>query len=263
MHIVPDLNKDGKDDIIIEDYGFYPYYYYDAILRGGFPIDTIPAWGLNTQNEGIELDHIVPLGDVNGDGFNDFMTNTFTVPHDIKLWLGGRNLHKVADKTWYGKDCTDGGFGSFFGSVGDINGDGVNDIAIGGLHCPSECEPGTIYIFAGDTSVHADTITSIKKDNIIQPIGYKLNDPYPNPFNPSTIISWQLVIRSIVQIKLFDILGREIGILLNEEREPGNNKIEFNASKYNLTSGVYFLQLEVYDKGKILYKETKKLNYIK
>jgi hypothetical protein len=269
MHITDDLNKDGKSEIIIKDYGLYPYYYYSAILKGGFPIDTIPVWGLNTQNQGVNAD-VTELGDVNGDGFPDFISQTFAPPDapNIKLWLGGRNIHTIADKTWYGTDCSygnDPGFGRIYAAVGDVNGDGTNDIAIGGYLCnpPQDCEPGSIYIFNGDTSVHADTITSINGKNINPPTGYKLNDPYPNPFNPSTIISWQSSITSRVQIKLFDILGREVAVILYEERQSGNNKIEFDASKYNLTSGVYILQIELFYKGKVLYKESKKISYLK
>jgi hypothetical protein len=261
MSITADLNKDGKDDIVIRDYGFYPYYFQYAVLKGKFPIDTIPSFGLNTQNQGIDLDQMIPLGDVNGDSFNDFMCNTYSSPHYIRLWLGGRKIHEVADKIWYGTDP--GGFGRICGAVGDVNGDGVDDIAIGEVYVYPECAPGKIYIFGGDTSVQADTITSIKVNKLIKPTGYKLNDPFPNPFNPSLVISWQSSFKGRVRIKLFDILGKEVGLILDEEKQSGNNKIEFDVSKYKLTSGVYLLQVEAYANGKLLNKESKKLSYIK
>jgi hypothetical protein len=262
MFVTKDLNKDGRDDIIMEDYGFYPYYYSDVVLKGNFPIDTIPAFGLNTQNEGIGV-HVTSLGDVNGDGFNDFISQTYNPTPNLKLWLGGRKIHAIADKTWYGTDP--GGFGRIYGAVGDVNGDGLADIGIGEVTfgIPFDCKLSSIYIFNGDSTVHADTITSVINDNVVQPQKFKLNNPYPNPFNPSIIIGWQSSIKGRVRIKVFDILGREVGLLLDEERQSGSNKIEFDASKYKLTSGVYLLQVDVFDNGRIVFEDNKKLNYIK
>ncbi|MDR3611829.1 MAG: T9SS type A sorting domain-containing protein, partial [Ignavibacteriaceae bacterium] len=126
-----------------------------------------------------------------------------------------------------------------------------------------DCDHGYIYIFNGDSSVHADTITSVNDKKGSPPLGFNLDNPYPNPFNPSVVISWQSSFKGRVRIKVFDILGREVGLILDEERQSGNNKIEFDASKYKLTSGVYLLQVEAYDKGKLLIKESKKISYVK
>lgn len=60
---------------------------------------------------------------------------------------------------------------------------------------------------------------------------------YPNPFNPETVISYQLPVSSQVELKVFDIIGREVTTLINEEKSAGNYKINFDGSK--LTSGVY------------------------
>ncbi|MDR3666186.1 MAG: T9SS type A sorting domain-containing protein [Ignavibacteriaceae bacterium] len=258
--IIKDLNKDGHDDIIIQDYGFYPYYYYNAVLKGSFPIDTIPVFGLNTQNEG--LYNAVSLGDVNGDGYNDFIGKTSGMPHNLKLWVGGRKIHTVADKTWYGTDP--GGFGEIYGAVGDVNGDGLDDIAIGEIYRGAlDCDQGFVYIFNGDSTVKADTITSVNDKKINPPVGFNLDNPYPNPFNPNITISWQSSFKGRIRIKIFDILGKEVGLILDEERQSGNNKIEFDASKYKLTSGVYLLQVEAYDNGKLITKESKKISYMK
>jgi hypothetical protein len=68
-----------------------------------------------------------------------------------------------------------------------------------------------------------------------------LEQNYPNPFNPSTVISYQLSAVSYVTLKVYDVLGREVVTLVNEEKLPGDYKIEFDASR--LTSGVYFYRL--------------------
>jgi hypothetical protein len=262
MILTDDLNKDGKADIVMKDYGYYPYYYYNAILYGSFPIDTIPDIGLNTQNEGLGLFGLVELGDVNGDGYNDFMCPTLVFGYrNIKLWLGGRRIHELADRTWYGNSL---GFCRTYGAVGDINGDGTDDIAIGLITYvgSSDCTPGRFYIINGDTSVHADTVTSVNDNNPI-PSGYEISEPYPNPFNPSTNVQYAISNRQHIEIKVYDSLGKEIAVLLNEEVEAGKHEVEFNADKYKLSSGVYFINIVVKKGGLSIITKTKKVTYLK
>lgn len=70
--------------------------------------------------------------------------------------------------------------------------------------------------------------------------GYVLGDNYPNPFNPSTIISYQLPATALVTMKVYDVLGRGVATLVNERQSPGTYSVIFNAAY--LQSGVYFLQ---------------------
>jgi len=74
------------------------------------------------------------------------------------------------------------------------------------------------------------------------PAEYCLHGAYPNPFNPSTTISYQLAENSQVYLSVYDIAGREIADLVNEYKPAGNHEITFNAN--DLTSGVYFVRLE-------------------
>ncbi|RPJ76819.1 MAG: T9SS C-terminal target domain-containing protein [Alphaproteobacteria bacterium] len=69
-----------------------------------------------------------------------------------------------------------------------------------------------------------------------------LGQNYPNPFNPSTVISYQLPIKSEVTLKVFDILGRDVATLVNEEKPAGIYKIIFDAA--GLAGGVYFYSLQ-------------------
>ena len=78
----------------------------------------------------------------------------------------------------------------------------------------------------------------------IKPYEYVLNQNYPNPFNPITTLSWQLVSDSRVTLKVFDLLGRELAVLVNENQKSGNHQIEFSLDKYKLSSGVYFYQMK-------------------
>ena len=70
---------------------------------------------------------------------------------------------------------------------------------------------------------------------------FKLYQNHPNPFNPLTVISYQLPVSGDVTLKVFDIIGNEIATLVREEQSVGTYKVEFNAS--HLSSGAYFYHL--------------------
>jgi len=71
---------------------------------------------------------------------------------------------------------------------------------------------------------------------------YELYQNYPNPFNPTTTIKFSLPQYSIVSLKVYDILGREVATLVNQEKPSGIYKVEFDAS--SLAGGIYFYQLK-------------------
>ncbi len=79
------------------------------------------------------------------------------------------------------------------------------------------------------------------------PTEYSLSQNYPNPFNPSTTIKYSIPLNvsresSVVSLVVFDILGREVATLVNNQQKAGNYKVNFDAS--NLSSGVYFYRLK-------------------
>jgi hypothetical protein len=84
---------------------------------------------------------------------------------------------------------------------------------------------------------------STSVNEVIMPSGFVLNQNYPNPFNPTTMISYSLPIRSFVSINIFDALGRQVAVLVNEEKTAGNHEIQFDAK--NLSSGIYFYRIQV------------------
>jgi hypothetical protein len=71
---------------------------------------------------------------------------------------------------------------------------------------------------------------------------YSLSNNFPNPFNPTTNIRFQIADFGFVSLKVYDVLGNEITTLVNEEKPVGSYEVEFNAS--NLPSGVYFYRLQ-------------------
>jgi hypothetical protein len=91
------------------------------------------------------------------------------------------------------------------------------------------------------------SITGINVSQNKLPDNFALFQNYPNPFNPSTIISYQLPEASIVQIKIYDVLGREVATLINEQKPVGKYNIVWNGTDYKgnkVSSGVYMYRIQ-------------------
>ena len=100
------------------------------------------------------------------------------------------------------------------------------------------------------------SITSVEDKKAIFIKTFELYQNYPNPFNPSTKISYSIPKLGFVTLKVYDILGREVGNLVNEEKNAGNYEVEFNGN--NLSSGIYIYKLQVGN-----YHSVKKMLLIK
>ena len=121
----------------------------------------------------------------------------------------------------------------------------------------------TPLVFTGD--VYIDSVTFLKPSEIpivrslvfppnsleeTSPLEFKLFQNYPNPFNPSTVIEFTLPKSGLADLKVYDILGREIVTLLDEvELDEGQHEVEFDGS--DMASGVYFYRIVV-NKGEFL-----------
>lgn len=110
---------------------------------------------------------------------------------------------------------------------------------------------GIIAVFGGRDSVQkvvpfVEALLSVQtdiKENSI-PVEFKLNQNFPNPFNPNTTISYQLSKPSNVHLIVYDALGNEVATLINEYKQPGYYKKEFSVGSSQLSSGVYFARLQ-------------------
>jgi subtilisin family serine protease len=91
-----------------------------------------------------------------------------------------------------------------------------------------------------------------------EPKTFALHQNYPNPFNPSTIITYQLPQTSDVQLDVFDVLGRKVTTLVRERQAAGSYSYSFLASRFSLSSGVYFYRLQAGS-----FVETKKMMLVK
>jgi beta-glucosidase len=83
-------------------------------------------------------------------------------------------------------------------------------------------------------------LTDAEEENLTKK-NFELFQNYPNPFNPITTISYEIPKNSFVEIKILDVLGRDVATFVNEEKSAGNHRFDFNGSE--LSSGIYFYQI--------------------
>jgi hypothetical protein len=109
----------------------------------------------------------------------------------------------------------------------------------------------------GSLSVELDgnPTLSIGKPAVL-PVAGTLHQNYPNPFNPTTTIKFELPKASQVNLSVYDLLGRQVSVLVNEKKDAGVHEVKFDAS--GLSSGVYFYRIQVGD-----FTQTRKLCLIR
>jgi hypothetical protein len=99
-------------------------------------------------------------------------------------------------------------------------------------------------------------VTGVESEGSQVPVSYSLSQNYPNPFNPTTIIKYQIPNSNNVTLKVYDMLGRQVSVLVDGRMEAGVHEVKFDGS--GLASGVYFYQLQAAD-----FLATKRLLLIK
>ncbi|WKZ25075.1 MAG: T9SS type A sorting domain-containing protein [Patescibacteria group bacterium] len=114
-----------------------------------------------------------------------------------------------------------------------------------------------IYLVRSDGLISfTDINVGIQTTSTEVPDGFQISQNYPNPFNPETKINFQIPKGDFVSLKVFDITGKEVATLVNQNLEAGSYEYSFNAS--NLTSGVYFYTIQA---GQ--FTETKRMVLVK
>ncbi|OIP63315.1 MAG: hypothetical protein AUK34_01885 [Ignavibacteria bacterium CG2_30_36_16] len=247
---VDDINGDNIDDIVIGRRSFDFPHKSTVHFGGSNGIDTIPSFTF-LQDTTISLvfsagGETQNVGDYNGDGYDDFI-NSPSGYQIFTLHLGGPHISNKNKFGIRGYSNAAPTFPQKSINVGKQNvNDNINDIVVS-VSAQTAISKGYILMLYGqDVPVE---VTELEDSNV----DYNLFQNYPNPFNPSTTIKFQINNTLKVKITIFDTLGNEIAVLLDEEKSPGKYEIEFNAQKYNLSSGVYFYRINY--EGKELVKK--------
>jgi hypothetical protein len=204
-------------------------------------------------------------------GYNNFPNYSWTVnvvTHEMGHNLGSRHTHSC---TW------PVGFGGALGAIDSCY------YAEGGCfpaprprvgtimsycHLWPESQGGGVNLASGFGPLPGDTIRlryaqasclDRTMNSSERPAGFDLAQNHPNPFNPSTVISFAVPENSTVTLSVYDINGRKIADLISSKAyEPGFYDVSFNASEHGLSSGIYFYRMQAGG-----YVETKRMAMVK
>jgi hypothetical protein len=130
-------------------------------------------------------------------------------------------------------------------SLGTWNGNGNLDGELRFDSFQMRYLPGTSVasgqLFFDQLQLATKMVTSVESDGREGPAEFSLEQNYPNPFNPSTRIAFSVQGSGFTSLKVFDLLGREVATLVNENLTAGSYRVKFDAS--GLASGVFFYRL--------------------
>lgn len=127
---------------------------------------------------------------------------------------------------------------------------GVNGIIITGIKTASDNTKSILTVQYSDQG----TNTSVSDEEIENT--FSLDQNYPNPFNPSTEIKFSIPEQSFVSLSVYDVLGREVSQLVNNQMQAGDHTVNFDAS--GLSTGIYFYKIEAGS-----FVEVKKMSLLK
>jgi len=151
-------------------------------------------------------------------------------------------------KVFYGNMKQDGGAGIVIDKYNNVYSVGTTEDSLNGW---------------GFVTIKYSQPTSISQISKDVPERYKLFQNYPNPFNSSTRIKYEIQKNSMVQLKVYDMLGKEIQTLVSEEQNAGTYETSFNGQ--NLSSGIYIYEIQVINKdgNSNTYREVKRMVLLK
>jgi hypothetical protein len=180
-----------------------------------------------------------------------FLDSTFTPPVLLSSAAGGSMTPKVVRSVGSGFAVAYVRYAPVYGTsyyqFDHIGGAITDSLFLPGHHSPDFAVDslGGVYL----ATVYQNHVYLTTKDVVLgiperqtdAPLAFDLSQNYPNPFNPNTTITFQISVSSFTTLKVFDLLGREVATLVNEEMTPGTCERILDGSR--LASGVYFYTL--------------------
>jgi hypothetical protein len=227
-----DIDGDGDMDVVGAAYNAGEVAWWAN--EGGDPI----SWTEHPIRTNFPGALAIYIADVDGDGDLDVIGSAETA-NDVRVWYNNGGQPVV-----WSEQIVDGNFGGAWPVfAADIDGDGYIDLLAGASSA------GDVAWWEQRASAHVDRLPVV-------PIEPKLVECYPNPFNASTMITYDLPKSRQVSLRVFDLLGRGVAVLEHGMMEAGSHRVMFDGS--GLCSGIYFARLEA---GK--FSQTKKLMLLK
>lgn len=212
-----------------------------------------------------DIGRSVSTGDVNGDDIDDIIMGSWPYGPDEREGAGkvyvlfgsvtfqaGTTLepHNL-DLEILGAE-TKGGFG-FTINTGDIDKDGIDEMLVGTSRAVTPDDTSTVndyvYVLWGQRDWVTD-ITEVTDDAVTQSVKFELFQNSPNPFNPSTTITYQVPVTAHVTLTIFNILGQQITTLVSDELAAGRYSVTWDgvdAAGRQVPSGIYFYRMQAGD----------------
>jgi hypothetical protein len=253
-----DVNDDGYDDILVGQ----PYLTGGGILclnphagrvyvfHGGLAGPKLaPALVLEEPYTGCSTGFgwsLAGVGDVNGDGTSDVVVGWWAANHNGFdrgtgfIHFGSPSGLSATPNRFF--DGALGSLGSAATGVGDVDGDGLDDVLVGYTGHSNELGSwvGSAWLFLGKNTAAGEVRDAHSTSTVV------LHSNYPNPFNPVTTIRFELQKQMAVRIDVFDVAGKRVASLCNGVFPPGVHDVSWAAS--NVASGVYFARLTAGDR---------------
>ena len=231
-----DIDSNGKDEFWVggEDFttGISTFWCYEADGDNSYK----PVAGIELRYLVSLYTHYLQSADMDNDGVEELIINIGNHLLILKF-TGDPNRHSYS--IFYVKigEKTQPGAGFLPSTIYDLNNDGKNDILLSlDIYPP----PDFSYILV------QDTVTTAVDNDLQIPGKFNLSQNFPNPFNPATTISYSLLKRSYISLKVYDILGNEVVTLDEGERSEGKHTIKWNGKdkfQNQVNSGIYFIHL--------------------
>lgn len=228
-----DVNGDSFPDIIIVG-GMRGKLFY-----GGAEVDTVTDAEFAGEPV-LPTDFgysISSAGHLNKDGFSDIIISDRAVKRAY-IFLGGAEVDTIPDAILDKPEHLND-FGYRVSSLGDINGDGYEEVTVSSF---------SLDIDGCKVVIYTSNPTSIDEgggSNIIEL--FQLAQNYPNPFNSSTTIKYQIMKKGIVRLILYNILGEKVITLIDQYQIPGAYRVNWDGKDYGgkrVASGIYFYELK-------------------
>ncbi len=185
----------------------------------------------------------------------NFWAEDVTLGPEGKVLYGANTQMEYSDSTRGSRYWAfDAATGEELYSIGIPAGDSTNGGTFNGRGLAWSADGNTMYMAEfgyNSVTVWTKDESSVSADENAVPASFKLSQNYPNPFNPETTIPFSLEKRAFVELKVYDVMGREVKTLVNQEMNIGTHKTIFNGS--GLASGVYYYRIKV--DGKLQAKQ--------